>query len=118
MKKRILCFFLAAIMIFGLFAMGIPHAFAADLKTSENGISLLKELEGFVAKPYYDYGQYTVGYGTSCNYGEYKNGITKEQADKLLRDRLVKIESDINKYATSTGVKLSQQQFDALVSFT
>ena len=118
MKKRILSLFLAAIMIFSLLAVALPGVMAADMKTSENGVALIKDFEGFVSKPYYDYGQYTVGYGTACKYGDYKNGITKEQADKLLRNKLVEIEADLNDYARSNGLKLSQQQFDALVSFT
>lgn len=118
MKKRILSFFLAAIMIFSLCAVGIPHAMAADMKTSENCISLIKDMEGFTAKPFYDYGQYSVGYGTACKYGEYPNGITKDQADKLLRSELEKIEPKVNEFAKSNGLTLSQQQFDALVCFT
>lgn len=105
-------------MIFSLCAAGVPFVSAAELKTSEKCIALIKEFEGFAARPFYDYGQYTVGYGTACKYGEYSNGITKEQADTLLRNKLAAIEPDINKFATNNGLTLSQQQFDALVSFT
>lgn len=118
MKKRILSFFLAAIMIFSLCAVGVPYVMAADMKTSEKGISLIKDFEGFSAKPFYDYGQYSVGYGTACKYSDYKNGITKDQADKLLREKLAEFEADLNEFAKDNGLTLSQQQFDALISFT
>ena len=48
MNKRIICFLLAAIMILGMCAVCIPQASAAgNMKTSEKGIALIKELEGF-----------------------------------------------------------------------
>ena len=119
MNKRIICFLLAAIMILGMCAVCIPQASAAgNMKTSEKGIALIKELEGFAAKPFYDYGQYSVGYGTACQYGEYTNGITREKADELLRAKLATIEPNVNSFAKSNGLTLSQQQFDALISFT
>lgn len=119
MKKRVLSFLLAAVMIFSLCAVGVPYVSAAsNLTTSENGIALIKEIEGFTAKAYYDNGQYSIGYGTACQSGEYPNGITKEKADELLRAKLEKIEPDVNSFATKYGLSLSQQQFDALISFT
>ena len=83
MKKKILSFFLAAIMIFSLCAVAVPYVMAADLKTSEKGIQLIKDMEGFSAKAYYDNGQYTIGYGTRCPddmLEEYKeNGFKKKE---------------------------------------
>ena len=119
MVKRVLCFFLSAVMVFGLCAMATPQVAAAeDLKTSENCIALIKEFEGFSAKAVSDYAQYSIGYGSACQKDEYPNGITKEKADELLRAELVKIEPYVNKFASRYGLALSQQQFDALISFT
>ena len=87
--KRILSFLLAAVMILGLFAVAVPEVSAANaMKTSENCIELIKEFEGFSARAFYDYNQYSIGYGTACKYNEYPNGITQEKADELLRAEL------------------------------
>ena len=117
--KRILSFLLAAVMILGLFAVAVPEVSAANaMKTSENCIELIKEFEGFSARAFYDYNQYSIGYGTACKYNEYPNGITQEKADELLRAELVKSEEKVNAFASKYGLRLSQQQFDALMSFT
>ena len=119
MRKRVLCFLLSAIMIFGIFAMGAPRAAAASpMKASESCIALIKEFEGFSAKAVYDYSQYSIGYGSACNPADYPNGITKTQADKLLREEITELELHLNKFVSKYALLLSQQQFDALVSFT
>lgn len=117
--KRILSFLLAVVLILGLFTMVVPEASAASVtKTSENCIALIKKFEGFSAKPFYDYNQYSIGYGTSCKYDDYPNGITQEKADELLRAELAVLELKLTEFASRNGLKLSQQQFDALISFT
>lgn len=118
MKKRILSFFLAAMMIFSLCAVSVPYVSAAEMKASEKCVTLIKDMEGFIEKPVYDYSQYSVGYGTACNRDDYPNGITKAQADRLLRTELEKINTTVNNFAKKHGLSLTQQQFDALVSFT
>ena len=117
--KRILCLLLSAVLIFSLFAVTAPQASAAGtLKTSEKGVQLIKDFEGFHSKTFYDYGQYSIGYGTSCKYNEYPNGITEAKADELLRAELSVMEGYLDKFASKYGLKLSQQQYDALISFT
>ena len=119
MKKRIISFLLSAIMIFGTFAAAAPRAEAATpMKASESCIALIKEFEGFTEKAFYDYSQYSIGYGSACNPGDYPNGITKAQADKLLRAEVTDLELSLNKFISKNALALSQQQFDALVSFT
>ena len=119
MARRMICFLLSAMMVFGMCAMAAPQVSAAnDLTVSENGIALIKEFEGFAAKPFYDYTQYSVGYGTACKPGDYPNGITKAQADQLLRAEIEKIEDHLNRFAEKYSLNWSQQQYDALVSFT
>jgi GH24 family phage-related lysozyme (muramidase)/uncharacterized protein YgiM (DUF1202 family) len=93
------------------------------MKTSDNGIAYIKSVEGFSKYPYYDYGQYTVGYGTRCpgdKYYEYKeNGITDAEAEALLREFLEYTESEIRtKLIEKHGLTMTQSQFDALVSFS
>ena len=37
-----------------------------ELKTTEAGVQFIKDHEGFVEYPMWDYGQYSVGYGSRC----------------------------------------------------
>ncbi|MGM9598706.1 MAG: lysozyme [Faecousia sp.] len=84
------------------------------MKTSEACIAFIKSMEGFAKYPVWDYAQYSVGYGCRCNKGDYPNGITEAEADALLRTFLSQFESGIN----GIGQKYTQNQFDALVSFS
>lgn len=91
--------------------------------TSDDCVDFIKQVEGFSAQPYFDYSQYTVGYGTKCpteKFFDYKaNGIPKKEAEALLREELVSIEETINKkFIDVYGLTLTQHQFDALVSFS
>lgn len=89
-----------------------------SLRTSEAGISFIKSAEGFAEKPAWDYQQYSVGYGSKCNKNDYPNGITREEADLLLRQHIAKIEVELNAYEQKYGLNFSTNQYDALVSFT
>lgn len=117
--KRLICGLLAVLMLLSLLAMGIVSASAASTDmTSEKAIKLLKQMEGFAKNAYWDNGQYSIGYGCSCNPADYPNGITEEAADLLLRERLVSMENAVNKFADRYSLSLTQQQFDALMLFT
>lgn len=119
MHKRWISFLLAMVMVLGLLSGGMVTVSAAsELKTSENAIKLIKEFEGFQATPKSDYSQWSVGYGSACEKDDYPNGITEEEADKLLRTEIAKLEVTINKFADKNGLTLKQNQFDALISFT
>lgn len=86
------------------------------MKTSKNGINLIKKYEGcrltaYKALPTEVF--YTIGYG---HYGaDVKRGmiITQQQAEEYLKRDLNKFESIVN----SCYLSLNQNQFDALVSF-
>lgn len=93
------------------------------MKTSDELIALLKFEEGFCKYPVWDYSQYTVGYGTRCPsdmVAYYKaHGITDAEAEALLRDTLANTEYLLNvKIIEKYGLKMTQGQFDALVSFS
>lgn len=93
----------------------IPAAKEADLmRVSESCIAFIKRMEGFAKYPVWDYAQYSVGYGCRCEKGEYPNGITEAEADALLRKAISNFENGIN----NIGRQLTQNQFDALVSFS
>ena len=122
--KRITSFLLAIVLFAGLVLTAAPAAHAAsEMRTSDALVEVLKKEEGFSAKPYWDYSQYTVGYGTRCPddmLEEYQaNGITEEEAETLLRNYLANVENTLNKKLIDAyGLSLTQGQFDALISFT
>lgn len=84
------------------------------MKVSNNGINLIKRFEGLELKAYKDsVGILTIGYGHT-HAVKAGDAITGEQADAFLREDLQVAELSIN---TNVKVKLTQGQFDALVSF-
>ena len=89
-----------------------------QLRTSEQLIALLKQKEGFRATAYWDYAQYSIGYGSACTKDEYPNGITEAQADILLRQMLQKFETSLDKFLQENDLTLTDNQYDALISLT
>lgn len=90
------------------------------MKTSKVGIDLIKRFEGCSLKAYKcPAGKPTIGYGNTF----YESGekvqlgdvITQERAEKLLLNLLPKFENAVNIRVTAP---LTQNQYDALVSFT
>lgn len=86
------------------------------MKTSVNGLNLIKTFEGCRLTAYKcPAGIWTIGVGHT---GGIKQGmtITQAQADEYLRKDVERFEKAVNVYVTKLG--LNQNQFDALVSFT
>jgi lysozyme len=88
-------------------------------KLSKKGFDLIKEFEGLELKAYLcPANVLTVGYGHVVRRGEpYKLGslITKDEAEKLLLFDSAWAQDAVNRFVS---VPITQQQFDALVSFT
>lgn len=84
------------------------------MRTSKEGIDLIKSFEGCRLNAYADDGIPTIGYGHThgVKMGDH---ITQEQAEQYLAEDLKEFEDYVNKYDTAP---LTQHQFDALVSFT
>lgn len=88
----------------------------SGMKTSQKGIDLIKKFEGCRLQAYKAVPTeqcYTIGYehyGSDVLPGM---SITQAQADALLMQDLIKYEAAV----IDTGLKLTQNQFDALVSF-
>lgn len=90
------------------------------MKTSKAGLDLIKQFESFRAAPYLcSAGVPTIGYGTTV----YPNGIkvklsdqkiTQQLAETFLQHHVNAIEKDVSRLVKVT---LSQNQFDALMSF-
>ena len=91
---------------------------AIRYNVSDKGIDFLKSVEGFSATKYWDYSQWSIGYGTGCAENEYPNGITEPEAEKLLRSAVVKYEIYLNTFLYNNNIDLNQNQYDALVSLT
>jgi lysozyme len=91
------------------------------MKLSEKGAKLIKSFEGIRLTAYRDVaGVWTIGYGST----RYHDGrtvkpgdklVTEIQASALFTNTLGQYEDAVNKYVK---VPLTQNQFDALVSFT
>lgn len=123
MKKRIFGIVLAAALVLGLFTLfSTPAHAASEMKASDDCIQMIQDSEGFRAIPYWDYSQWTVGFGTACPEEDLerykKEGIPVEEAVALFMEQLARFEKAVNKFMDKHGLTLSQQQFDALVSFT
>ena len=91
---------------------------AATSLISENGISLIKEFEGFLQYAQWDYKQWTIGYGTGVDKDAYPDGITEGEADRLLREVVVVYEGYVQNFLNKYNITVTQNQYDALVSFT
>ena len=85
------------------------------MKTSQKGIDLIKRFEGCSLTAYKcPAGRWTIGYGHT-NGVEKGQKITKKQAESFLKEDIEFYEDGVNKYVSAP---LTQNQFDALVSFT
>jgi lysozyme len=91
-----------------------------SFRTGPEGLALIKRWEGLMLNAYTcSAGVWTIGYGHTAKAGppDVKKGdvITKEAAEEILKADLVKFEDVVNRAVKSS---ISQEQFDALVSFT
>lgn len=85
------------------------------MRTSQNGINLIKQLEGCRLKAYKcAAGVWTIGYGHTAGVQE-GQVITQVQAESFLKDDLAKYEAKVMKY--NDKYRWNQNEFDALVSF-
>jgi len=87
------------------------------MKTSQNGLEFVAREEGEVDHVYNDIaGIPTIGVGHVVRPGEsFPNGITHQQAMDMLAVDIGTAENQVN---TCVKVTMTQNQFDALVSFT
>jgi len=90
------------------------------MQTSQKGLALIKEEEGFSSKAYPDVAGFkTIGWGHKVgptdNFPVY--GITEAQAETVLHEDLSHVEWFINHYLSEINATVNQDQFDALVDF-
>lgn len=90
------------------------------MRTSERGVTLITNAEGFRATPYLDVGGVpTIGFGSCflpCGspVTMKTSAVTRQEAVEMLRNDLIKDEACIT---GRVKVPLNQSQFDALASF-
>ncbi len=83
-----------------------------------DGLAMIKKLEGYRQYKYWDYNHYSIGYGTTCGADDYPEGISEPDASALLVEALAKHEVYLDNFLARHSIKVSQKQYDALVSFT
>ena len=88
------------------------------MNPSENAYRIIEDFEGYSDKAYPDPGTlgfpYTIGFGHTTAVGP-SDTCTREQAEAWLHEDVANAANAVNDYVT---VPLTQNQFDALVSFT
>lgn len=85
------------------------------MKISDRGFNFIKEREGYSSVPYKDVvGKNTIGFGHLIKQGEVFGALSSVEATALLRKDITQYEDCVNSLVT---VPLTQNQFDALVSF-
>ena len=121
MRKKLLSLVLAVSLLLGIVPALTTTGRSAPVttySTSQAGVDLIKGFEGFTQYKVWDVQHYTIGYGTGCGKDDYPNGITREEAEVLLRATLAGMEKKVNAFLTANGIQVTQEQFDALLSFT
>lgn len=83
---------------------------------SEDGVNLIKSFEGFSSVPYNDgVGVMTIGYGHALRkMDRHLTKVTEQQATEILKEDISIAVKNVN---SLVKVELTQNQFDALVSF-
>ena len=88
-----------------------------ELKTSQKGIELIKKFEGCKLTAYRDsVGVWTIGFGHTKDV-KADMVITAEQAEQFLKDDMGHFEYGVNKLLKTLKTTVTQNQFDALISF-
>ena len=88
------------------------------MQVSQKCIDLVKRYEGFISKAYLcPAGVISIGWGHTGS--DVKKGmiITKEEAENLLKKDLKKFEQGLCKMLNAEELNVTQNQFDALISF-
>lgn len=85
------------------------------MQVSQKCIDLVKRYEGFISKTYVcPAGYKTIGFGHRT---DEITTITEPEAENLLKKDLKKFEQGLCKMLTAEELNVTQNQFDALISF-
>lgn len=89
-------------------------------KPTKNVVDFIKHFEaggakeGFYPEAYWDYGQWSIGYGTRAKKGE---RIDRDEAERRLASELSKHRARVENLNTKYGYNFSENELDALTSF-
>ena len=102
----------------GTAGLDVTSSDACGMTVSDDMVKFIEDHEGFATTPYcgVDSWNRTTGYGHVMTGGESIEPLTQTGAENLLRKDLKTYEASVNK--EFKGVKLTQGQFDSLVSFS
>lgn len=100
----------------------IRPAYPSGGMVAEDLTGLVASFEGFSKYSFWDYQQWSVGYGTRVPDGklaDYKlHGITEGEARKLLASHLQASRDNVDAWVIRNGLELTPSQRDALTSLT
>ena len=99
----------------GKVTIGGDAIYNPSAPTFANASSFIASIEGFAPVAKWDYGQYSVGYGTKAKYPGEK--ITKEEALVRLEEEISGAQKAVVSGARKYGHKLTDAQVVALTSF-
>ncbi len=94
------------------------HTASKTHTISDEGLAMIKKLEGFYPEKYWDYQQWSIGYGTRCEEDDYPDGITEAEASELLVNAIKVYEAYLDTFLVNNQIEVTSPQYDALVSFT
>lgn len=128
MKYRFFSVALLFALILSIFSMTAvadtndSPMFEGTLRTSAEGIEMIQDLEGFVASPWHDVSQYSIGYGCSTSYakkyGFDTSNLSEEEAHQLMLFVLDELETYLDGFLNKYSISVNQYQYDALISLT
>lgn len=104
--------------------LGMSLPAYGGMGVSEGLANFVADYEGgYHGMPYrgQDSSNRTIGFGhviTSADGNKYDNGISREAALALFKSDVQGAVSSVNRFLSTNKVRLTQQQFDSLVSFT
>ena len=115
MKKRLI----SVIAFLSLALCLFPTAWAAGrMDYSDDCIEFIKAHEGFADSVYDDGTGWYIGYGSAVSREDYPDGLTEEEAEALLREKMDGFADYVNSFLGKYNVTVTQGQFDALCSMT
>lgn len=87
------------------------------MTASQELLDMIKVYEGFSATAYWDYTQWTIGYGTRASSSD--QVVTPAEAEVMLKNQLAATyEKEVNSFFRKIGKQPTQNQFDAVLDFT
>lgn len=97
------------------------NTFLGEKRVSRKCENFIKSFEGFVPNVYKDVaGYFTIGYGKLLlPYDVFYDNVSKEESNLIfLKSLNENFSTPLNKFLLNNKIKCSQNQFDALLSFT